>query len=421
MKKVIITQGEIVTKGKHHITPEVDKNYVFDLSVFDKDKIKTSRVGDDLEIKLPDGTIIVFDDYYNICEVDECSISFVQDDTIYDYDVYAHAFLEVSAFSLSYLLPLLALGGGGGGGGESSRPDFNYDNAATTDNNNFNGVGTIPIVEPIVEPIIDMPIAEPLISNSIPTANTEQTDIDTVVDESFSLNFNDFFTDIDGDIMSFHAKDIDGNLIKFGATGTPFEWLSFNPFTGELTGTPNKVIPDIDFKVYGSDQSYYLIDYNSTVFTLKVAEAEIENRAPELTKPLTNSNRGMGHPSTWNTISTLEGDFRFDFSKFFKDPDGDVLNYDLNFGVKPANANGNVYNITIDDIFQGNAAELAAINNKFHDTGMLEGTMRTDITNSNSGRNLLKYYDATIYVIDGNGGVIDESFTFRVHEPYYGV
>lgn len=128
----LLKKPVLLVKGKQHIKTEQGINYIIDIDTDkDKDKIVTEKVGDDLEITLADKTVIVFDDYFIVCEVDLSCLVSIEANTVYYVDNTSLEFLPIgeasaeaiatsSGFSAASLLPVVALGGGGSGGSGSS-------------------------------------------------------------------------------------------------------------------------------------------------------------------------------------------------------------------------------------------------------------------------------------------------------------
>ncbi len=166
---------------------------------------------------------------------------------------------------------------------------------------------TPPLVSP---PVVVQPEPEPEPqSNLSPTVGNPLGDQNATPGEEFSFAVpTDTFSDPDGDPLTFSATLAGGSPLP--------EWLSFNPATGTLSGTPdNEDIGNLEIEVTADDSQGGTV---SDSFELAVNDGinDGANEPPTVGNPLGDQNATPGEEFSFAVPTDT-----------FRDPDGDSLTF----------------------------------------------------------------------------------------------
>ncbi|MEQ9553211.1 MAG: putative Ig domain-containing protein [Coleofasciculus sp. G3-WIS-01] len=140
--------------------------------------------------------------------------------------------------------------------------------------------------------------------NTAPLLVTAIADQTAEVDESFTLDITNKFSDTDGKDLTYSATLKDGGELP--------SWLSFDPDQGTFTGTPNSGDETLNILVTASDSQG---GTKSDGFKLDIAAAPVVNNDPTLLSPIADQ-----------TVEVDES-FRLNITNKFSDADGDRLTY----------------------------------------------------------------------------------------------
>ncbi|MEQ9671136.1 putative Ig domain-containing protein [Coleofasciculus sp. G2-EDA-02] len=193
--------------------------------------------------------------------------------------------------------------------------------------------------------------------NNVPLLVTAIADQTAEVDESFSLDINNKFSDTDGKDLTYSATLKDGGELP--------SWLSFDPDQGTFRGTPNNGDETLNILVTADDSQG---ETKSDGFKLDIAAAPVVNNDPTLLSPIADQ-----------TAQTKQF-YSLDISDYFTDPDGDSLTYSAIGLPKGLNLNP--------------------------ETGLISGNPRNKAVGTNS---------ITLTANDGNGGEISDVFDLTVN------
>ncbi|AFY82378.1 putative Ig domain-containing protein [Oscillatoria acuminata] len=160
-----------------------------------------------------------------------------------------------------------------------------------------------PVIPPEPEPTPE-PTPDP---NQPPTVTNPLADQTATAGEAFSFAVpEDSFTDPEGDPLTFTATLADGSPLP--------DWLTFDPATGELSGTPDDGdAGDLEIAVTAED------DQGNTVtdtFALGVDEGIGENQPPTVTNPLADQTATAGEAFSFAVPEDT-----------FTDPEGEPLTF----------------------------------------------------------------------------------------------
>ena len=162
----------------------------------------------------------------------------------------------------------------------------------------------------VVSPVIPAPTPDPTPEpdpNQPPTLTNPLGDQNATAGEEFSFALpEDTFTDPEGDPLTFTATLADGSPLP--------DWLTFDPETGALSGTPDQDDSgDLEIAITADDGQGNTI---TDTFALGVDEGIGENQPPTVTTPLADQNATQGE------------EFSFALPEdTFTDPEGDPLTF----------------------------------------------------------------------------------------------